>query len=60
MKSLLVKSLILPRGLAAVTVVCLLSLTALTLFQAEKVGAEERDEFPGNRQGGGTHLVEPQ
>ncbi|MGP1373644.1 MAG: hypothetical protein ACTS3T_12515 [Almyronema sp.] len=57
MKSLLVKSVILPRGLTAVAIACLLSLTALTLLQTEKVEAEQRDEFPGNRQGGGTHLI---
>lgn len=41
----------------------LLSLTAMVLFQAfglESIAsANSRDEFPGRRQGGGTHWVTP-
>ncbi|MEM9003538.1 MAG: hypothetical protein AAGE59_08440 [Cyanobacteria bacterium P01_F01_bin.86] len=55
MKSILIQLLVLPRGLAILGLLCginLLLCSMPTQYLAEQGG----DEFPGNRQGGGTHM----
>ncbi|MGD1908792.1 MAG: hypothetical protein ACFB0C_22795 [Leptolyngbyaceae cyanobacterium] len=46
---------IIPKGLTAFVGVCFCSLSLLMLCNAAAYGAEEGDEFPGHRTGGGTH-----
>ena len=55
MKSLFIQLLVLPRGLIILGLFCGINLmlcSVPTQYVADKGG----DEFPGNRQGGGTHL----
>ncbi len=51
------------RSYHSVLVIGTLSLTVMVIFQAfgmESIAsAKSRDEFPGRRQGGGTHWVMP-
>ncbi|MEM1279878.1 MAG: hypothetical protein AAF892_11710 [Cyanobacteria bacterium P01_D01_bin.71] len=56
MKSLLIQLLILPRGLIFLGVFCSASLVLLTI-PTETLANGGRDEFPGQRRGGGTHVT---
>lgn len=58
MKSLLIQLLVLPRGLLFLGVFCSASLMLLTL-PVETLADGGGDEFPGQRRGGGTHVVAP-
>jgi hypothetical protein len=61
MKTLLIKLLVLPRGMALIVV---LSAIALLLFNLSPHSVttranSEREEFPDGRRGGGTHWIQP-
>lgn len=59
MKSTLIRIFILPGGISLVTVLSLLSLIVIhaSLPQSHLQAASDRDQFPGQRRGGGTHCV---
>lgn len=55
MKSLFIQLLVLPRGLAILGVFCGVNLM-LCNIPTQYLADQGGDEFPGNRQGGGTHM----
>jgi hypothetical protein len=59
MQATLIRVFIWPRGIAALVGICLLSLLLLHWpnSQATEQAKGPRDEFPGQRRGGGTHWV---
>ncbi|NER83905.1 MAG: hypothetical protein F6K42_31055 [Leptolyngbya sp. SIO1D8] len=57
MKSLLIQLLVLPRGLVVLGVLCSLSLMLLSLPSKSLADNSQGDEFPDQRQGGGTHWI---
>jgi hypothetical protein len=57
MKSLLIQLLVLPRGLALLGVLCSLSLMLLSVPAKTLAEGSGGDQFPGQRQGGGTHMT---
>ncbi|MEM6436038.1 MAG: hypothetical protein AAF773_19620 [Cyanobacteria bacterium P01_D01_bin.115] len=56
MKSLLIQLLVLPRGLLCLGVLCSASLMLLSVPAETLANGSGGDEFPGQRQGGGTHM----
>lgn len=57
MKSLLIQLLVLPRGLLLLGVFCSVSLALLSAPAKTLADGSGGDEFPGQRQGGGTHIT---
>jgi hypothetical protein len=55
MKSLLIQLLVLPRGLLFLGVFCSISLVLLSVPVKTWADGSSGGEFPGQRQGGGTH-----
>lgn len=55
MKSALIQLLMLPRGLAVLGLFCGINLVFCSM-PAQYLANQGGDEFPGNRQGGGTHM----
>ncbi len=55
MKATLIQLLVLPRGLAVLGLFCGVILI-LCSMPAQYLADQGGDEFPGNRQGGGTHM----
>ena len=55
MKSLLIQLLVLPRGLVFLGLICSLSLMLLNVPAKSLADNSGGDEFPDQRQGGGTH-----
>lgn len=62
MKATLIRVFIWPSGAALLVGFSMLSLLLLhwPSFEAEQQASGNRDEFPGQRQGGGTHWVNDQ
>jgi len=58
MKSFLIQLLILPRGLSLLGLLCGVSLLLLSL-PAKSLAEADGDQFPDQRQGGGTHWTVP-
>ena len=56
MKSLLIQLLVLPRGLVFLGLFCSISLMLLSVPTKTLADGSGGDEFPGQRQGGGTHM----
>jgi hypothetical protein len=61
MRALLIRLLILPKGLSLLHLFCLLALVALHLPTSsfESTIGKDGDLFPGRRRGGGSHWVQP-
>ncbi|MBD0335683.1 MAG: hypothetical protein ICV62_09350 [Cyanobacteria bacterium Co-bin13] len=61
MRALLIRLLILPRGLSSINLFCLLALVVLHLPAGsfDSKTSQGGDEFPGRRRGGGSHWVQP-
>ncbi|MBU6229966.1 MAG: hypothetical protein KGQ93_09760 [Cyanobacteria bacterium REEB459] len=59
MKSTLIRIFILPGGISLVMGLSLLSLVIIyaSLPQAHLQAASDRNQFPGQRRGGGTHVM---
>ena len=57
MKSLLIQLLVLPRGLIFLGFFCSVCLMLLSVPTKTLANGSGGDEFPGQRQGGGTHLI---
>jgi hypothetical protein len=55
MKSFLIQLLVLPRGLVFLGLFCSVSLMLLSV-PTKTLADGSGDEFPGQRQGGGTHM----
>ena len=56
MKSLLIQLLVFPRGLLCLGILCSASLMLLSVPAETLANGSGGDEFPGQRQGGGTHM----
>jgi hypothetical protein len=56
MKSLLIQLLVLPRGLMILSLLCSFSLLLLSIPAKTLANGSGGDQFPGQRQGGGTHV----
>lgn len=61
MKSALIRLFILPGGITLLMTLSVLSLILIhtSLFQQDFRAQNDRDQFPGQRRGGGTHLMIP-
>lgn len=61
MKAMLIRVFIWPRGAATLAVVSVLSLLLLYWpgSGGDRQAQGDREEFPGQRRGGGTHWVNP-
>jgi hypothetical protein len=57
MKSFLIQLLVLPRGLVFLGLFCSISLMLLSAPTKTLADGSGGDEFPGQRQGGGTHMT---
>jgi hypothetical protein len=57
MKSLLIQLLVLPRGLVFLGLFCCISLLLLSVPTKTLAEGASGDQFPGQRQGGGTHVI---
>ncbi len=57
MKSLLIQLLIFPKGLVILGVLCSISLILLSVPTKTLANGSGGDQFPGQRQGGGTHWI---
>lgn len=57
MKSILIQLLVLPRGLVFLGIFCSVSLLLLSVPTKTLADGSGGDEFPGQRQGGGTHVT---
>ena len=61
MKSALIRLFILPSGITLLMTLSVLSLILIhtSLVQQDFRAQNDRDQFPGQRRGGGTHLITP-
>jgi len=61
MKSALIRLFILPGGITLLMTLSVLSLILIhsSLLQQDFRAKNDRDQFPGQRRGGGTHLIIP-
>lgn len=57
MKNVLIQLLVLPRGLIFLGIFCSISLMLLSVPTKTLADGSGGDEFPGQRQGGGTHMT---
>lgn len=57
MKKLLIQLLVLPRGLLFLAIFCSVSLMLFSAPAKTLADGSGGDEFPGQRQGGGTHVT---
>ncbi|MDB9524874.1 hypothetical protein PN498_02645 [Oscillatoria sp. CS-180] len=57
MKPLLIQLLVLPRGLVFLSIFCTVGLMFLSLPAKSLAEGSGGDQFPGQRQGGGTHVT---